>query len=286
MNDLRVAVIVPCFDDGATLLETLESLSGEEPHELVVVDDGSTHAATLAVLQELARSGTYVVTQENQGLAGARMTGVRATTAPYVQPLDADDRLERGALTRLADALDANPGAAAAWGDEAIFGSFEVVVTAADRVDPWTIWYLDEIPGTAMLRRSALEATGGWCFRDTYEDWDLWMTLAEHKLDGIRVPGVFLHYRRDPERMSAGGLTRHGELLEELRRRHPGLGAARRRNWLTSSAPLRMRLLFPLIEVLPGVSGRDKHRLRRFVAHPRRMLAQRRVRRAAARAAP
>jgi glycosyltransferase involved in cell wall biosynthesis len=38
----RVAVVVPCFNDGATLPETLESLAGEEPHELVVVDDGST----------------------------------------------------------------------------------------------------------------------------------------------------------------------------------------------------------------------------------------------------
>lgn len=286
MSNLRVAVIIPCFDDGATLLETLESLREEEPHELVIVDDGSTDAATLAVLQELRHSGVQVVTQPNQGLAGARMTGVGATTAPYVQPLDADDRLERGALTRLADALDSNPDAAAAWGDEAIFGSFEVVVTAADRVDPWTIWYLDEIPGTAMLRRSTLEATGGWRFGDTYEDWDLWMNVAEHGLDGVRVPGVFLHYRRNPERMSAGGLDRHGELLDELRRRHPRLRAELRRNWRASSEPLRMRLLFPLLDVLPGVSGRDKHRLRRFVTHPRRMLAQRRVRRAAEQAAP
>ena len=47
MDGPRVAVVVPCFDDGETLSEALGSLRDEEPHELVVVDDGSTDPATL-----------------------------------------------------------------------------------------------------------------------------------------------------------------------------------------------------------------------------------------------
>ena len=53
----RVAVVIPCFNDGATLLATVRSLEGEEPHQVVVVDDGSTDAATLALLAELERGG-------------------------------------------------------------------------------------------------------------------------------------------------------------------------------------------------------------------------------------
>src|SRR6185437_1247574 len=114
-----------------------------------------------------------------------------------------DDLLEPGALAALADALDVRPDAAAAWGDVAFFGEFELVARTADRLDPWTIWHLDEIPGTSMIRRTALEETGGWTYPGTYEDWDFWMTLAEAGYDGVRVPRVIIRYRRDPERMSA-----------------------------------------------------------------------------------
>jgi hypothetical protein len=133
-----------------------------------------------------------------------------------------------------------------------------------------------------MVRRTALEQTGGWRLDDAYEDWDFWMTVAEHGLEGVRVPSVVFRYRRDPERMSAGGLARHGELLALLRGRHPELRRRLRRNWLRSSAPVRMRVVFPLIELTP-LSGQDRHRLRRLVAHPGRMLAHRRIRRAASR---
>lgn len=277
---MRVAVVIPCFDDGATLEHALRSIDGQEQCEVVVVDDGSTHPATLALLDRLRSEGVHVVQQENRGLAAARMAGVAATSAPYVQPLDADDLLVPGALAALADALDANPDAAAAWGDIAFFGEFELVARTADRLDAWTIWYLDELPGTSMVRRSVLEATGGWRFDRQYEDWDFWMTVAEHGFDGLRVPRVIFRYRRDPERMSAGGLVRHGELLAELRARHPQLRGSLRRNRRRSTAPLRMRLLFPLLEHVP-VSGWNRHRLRRLVAHPRRVFVHRRIRRAA-----
>lgn len=275
---MRVAVVITCFNDGATLPDALGSLERQEDHELVVVDDGSTDPTTVDLLAGLADRGVQVLRQANQGLAGARMAGVAATSAPYVQPLDADDILESGALTALANALDANADAAAAWGDVAVFGAFDLVVRSTDRLDPWFIWYLDEIPALAMVRRTMLDESGGWQFRGPYEDWDLWMTLAESGLAGVRVPTTTIRYRRDPGRMNADGLARHGDLLAELRRRHPELGMALSANRSASPAPLRARLLFPVIELLPGLSGWDRHRLRRLVAHPRRMLRYRRVR--------
>src|SRR5207248_2059881 len=113
----RIAVVVPCFDDGETLVEAVASLEGQEAHELVVVDDGSSEPRTLDVLAELERGGVRVVHRPNGGLSAARMSGVESTTAPYVLPLDADDALAPGSLATLADALDADPGAVMAWGD-------------------------------------------------------------------------------------------------------------------------------------------------------------------------
>jgi glycosyltransferase involved in cell wall biosynthesis len=274
----RVAVVVPCFNDGATLEEALQSLAGEEPHELVVVDDGSTESQTIEVLAGLERSGTPVVHRENGGLAAARMTGVDATEAPYVFPLDADDLLVPGALTALADALGANPGAAVAWGGLQLFGALELHVPAAEALDPWELTYLSEVPGTSLVRRSALIEVGGWSLAAGYEDWDLWLALAERGWKGVPVARDVLRVRQGTSRLNARWLERHGDFADELRRRHPQLFARRRAARRESRAPLRAKLLFPVIERLP-VSPYDRFRLLRLTRHPRRLLRARLARR-------
>src|SRR4051812_7174454 len=94
----RVAVVIPCHDDGPLAVEAVDSVLREvEEVELVVVDDGSTAPETQEALDGLRARGVRVLRQDNAGLGAARMAGVGATTAPYVFPLDSDDLLEPGA---------------------------------------------------------------------------------------------------------------------------------------------------------------------------------------------
>lgn len=276
----RVAVVVPCYNDGATLRDALASLADQEAHELVVVDDGSDDPATLATLAELERSGTRVVRRENGGLAAARMSGVAATTAPYVMPLDADDALAPHALGALADALDADGAAAIAWGDVEIWGEFVARVDVGRFLDAWQISYLNTVPVASLIRRDALIAVGGWQLRHGYEDWDLWMGLAERGLGGVYVPVPTLRYRRAAGRMLEGCIPHHAELYAELQRRHRRLFALRRSNWISSKAPVRNRVLFPLIAALP-LRDFDRARLYGFVNQPLQILRMRRLRRLA-----
>ncbi|GAB2598213.1 hypothetical protein Aab01nite_74100 [Paractinoplanes abujensis] len=255
----RVAVVIPCYNDGRFLLETLESVREQEPCETVVVDDGSTDERTLDVLAGLREAGVRVVTQPNQGLSAARMTGVRHTSARYVHPLDADDRLAPGALARLANALDANPEASAAWGDYACFGAFSCRVPGARSLDPWRITYISEIVGTTMVRRSALEAVGGWDMGSGFEDWDLWMKLAEAGAQGVYVPAVNLHYRQhSAPRMYRESLDRAKVLRDQLRSRRHRLFAARRSNWRQSPSSWGVKAMFPVISTMPGLPERRR----------------------------
>jgi glycosyltransferase involved in cell wall biosynthesis len=274
----RVAVVIPCFNDGATLRETLASLEAQEPHELVVVDDGSDEPETLTVLAALERDGTRVVHRENGGLSAARMTGVAATEAPYVLPLDADDALAPGALATLADALDAAPEAAVAWGDIEVWGELAARLAVARSLDPWLLTYLNDVPVASLVRRSALAAVGGWQMGSGYEDWDLWLALAERGYGGVHVPTPTFRYRRRGGRMLDDCTPRHGELYERLRRRHPALFAARAESRRRSSAPLRAKLLLPLVEALP-LDPFTRHRLYLLVNRPRQSLSLRRLRR-------
>jgi glycosyltransferase involved in cell wall biosynthesis len=258
VTDSRVSVIIPCFNDGATLDDAVGSALDQQGVEVVVVDDGSTDQVTLDAYDRVRALGVLVTRQENAGPAAARTTGLSYTSAPYVFPLDADDCLMPGALSTLADALDADPELCAAWGDLEMFGELTSVVRTPQAIDPWSQTYLNELPCSALFRRAALESVGGWRLSLGYEDWDVWLSLAERGGKGKRVPIVAYRYRAHGRRgWHTDSRYRHEQIIVELHRLHPALFANRRKNWARSTAPWRLRLGLPVVSRLPvGTRGR------------------------------
>jgi glycosyltransferase involved in cell wall biosynthesis len=263
-----IAVVIPCFNDGEMLESAVASAETQDvAPEIVVVDDGTTDPATLAAVRRFERRGIHVIQQANQGPAPARMAGVRATDADYVFALDADDMLAPGGLRRLGEVLDRHPEAGAAWGAVQTFGEVEFV---GDRsppsLDPWEITFQNHLPIGSLYRRSALLDVGGWQFPGGYEDWDLWMSLAERGWKGVGIPDVTALYRVQRGRRLSRSSRRHEERYIKLRARHSVLFAERRRNWRSSPAPMTLKLALPAIEILP-VSSSRKRMIGSAVAH-------------------
>jgi glycosyltransferase involved in cell wall biosynthesis len=267
-----IAVVIPCFNDGATLLDAVRSAQAQDRiDELAIVDDGSTDLATQAVFAALEADGVQVVHRPNGGLGTARMTGVHSTSADYVFCLDADDRLMSGVLAQLGAVLDDRPDLALVWGDYRLFGERSWRQETAPTLDPWQLSYQNDIPASVLVRRSALLAAGGWELRGGYEDWDMLMSLAERGERGARVPIVAYEYRQHGPRMLGDSAARHGELYELLRARHARLFASRRRNWRSSDAPWSLKLALPAVFALPIEANR-----RRLLAGAACHLARRR----------
>jgi glycosyltransferase involved in cell wall biosynthesis len=229
-------VLVPCYDDGATVREAVESVVEDEDVEIVLIDDGSRDPDTIAVLDELAASDAVrLICQENRGVGAALRAGTAAATAPYVFILNSDDLAERGALAALADALDADPSADFAFGWIHFFGDVDFIA----RQPPWNPWILlnsNRWAISSLYRREALDAVGGVPEGTAYEDWDLLLAFAEQDRRGLLVPRVVLHYRQhgtsrrsrsaqaDLRRQYDTLRTRHAALFArepELRRRYP-----------------------------------------------------------------
>jgi glycosyltransferase involved in cell wall biosynthesis len=261
----RVAILVARHDDAGTIRETIDSLRGEAGIELVVVDDGSTDPKTLKVLAELQGEGVQVLHQENAGPASAWMRGLAATSAPYVMPFSSDDILVRGAAGVLAEALDANPQVAAAWGDLQSFGAASAHVPSVPALCPWHVTYMSPAPGIALFRREHLLEAGGWQLRRGIEDWDLWMRLAAHGFTVVSVPQVVFYYRRDEGGRFRGRLGNFEEFYEQLRSRNAALFAGREVNRRASPAPHPVKLLLPVIDRLPFASRLLKIQLAELV---------------------
>lgn len=250
----RVAVVVPCYGDGRYLPCLLGSLDEEEPLEIVVVDDGSEDAETLEALERAESRGITVVRHpENRGVSAARMSGLAASSAPYVFPIDADDLAIAGRLGEMADVLDREAAAAVCYGDFVEFGRHSLLRAVPRRIDPYRLAYVNEYPPAALFRRSVLEGLGGW--RQVWEgidarsDWSLWMTLAEHYATGIHLGprrATYL-YRVGAPRLAMAGRRHHKSIYAELRARHARLFDELREHRRASDMAAARKALYPLL---------------------------------------
>ena len=108
-------------------------------------------------------------------------------------------------MTALADELDARRDIAAVWGGLTLFGEVEEpLLRRAASLDPWRITYFNTLPYSALYRREALLAVGGWSLPGSFQDWDLWMALAEagYAAGAVEQP---VHRYRSTGRASSRG---------------------------------------------------------------------------------
>lgn len=250
----RVAVLIPCFRDGALVGEAVDSVREDEPFELVVIDDASPDELTRSAMRDLEARGVTVLRHEaNCGVAAARNTGVRHTTAPYLFALDSDDLATPGILGRMADLLDAHPQADLAYGDYQEFGDSDSVRRVPLSLDPFRLMYTNEYPQTAMFRRKLLDSIGGWdehrVSAYSYEDWALWLTLMSRGATGVHAgPGAITHLQRvHGPRMLEAARRHHREIYRHLRRANAVLFSRRRELRAASDLSARRKLLYPVL---------------------------------------
>jgi hypothetical protein len=95
----QISFVVPVYNGGAFLEDAIISalLSTIQPCEIIIVNDGSTDAATLSEIQRLESAyQVIVIHKENGGLSSARNTGASHVSSPAVKFLDCDDLLWPG----------------------------------------------------------------------------------------------------------------------------------------------------------------------------------------------
>ncbi len=238
MND-DVTVVITCFNYGAFLAESVESVLAQtcgEPH-VIVVDDGSTDPGTLAELDRLP-SQVELVRQSNAGVAEARNNGFRRAQTPYALALDADDCLVGDALARLRTALEADPALGFSYGSMRFFGDWEGVLRMPP-YDPYRLLYRHNIGPTALIRRKLFEDVGGYDPALTgYEDWEFWVHALECGWRGRRVEGVTLLQRRHGPSRHLGARPRYRATFRQLRRKHAALYGPEGRRRLAAESDL------------------------------------------------
>jgi glycosyltransferase involved in cell wall biosynthesis len=218
-----VSVVVPCYNGGGFLPQLLGSLARQtfRDFEIVIVDDGSTDAATRVALDALDPS-IRVIRQPNKGLSAARNAGIAAARADLVLTLDCDDMFEPPFLTEAVALLRAAPA------DVAMVLCHMTLAGAASgflerHFNRFDLLFSNPIPSGVLLRKAAWQAVGFYdeSMRDGYEDWEFYLRLMLRGYRGITVRKPYLIYNVSSQGMlfnqSSG---KHAAIWRRIRRKH------------------------------------------------------------------
>lgn len=118
MNDPTFSVIIPNYNNGATLARAIDSVLAQSVHarEIIVIDDGSRDESR-AVAAAYGERVRYIY-QENAGVSAARNHGARVATGDWLAFLDADDVYLPQRLALHADWLRREPDLDFLFGDQ------------------------------------------------------------------------------------------------------------------------------------------------------------------------
>ncbi|XGV98058.1 MAG: glycosyltransferase [Leptolyngbya sp. BL-A-14] len=200
IHSVALSVVIPCYNQGEYLLDALTSVQAclDPVYEIIIVNDGSTDPITNNLLSYLKEQGYFVLDQENQGLSGARNSGIAKASGRYILTLDADNKIRANYILKGIEVLDQNSDVGVVYGKPEWFGEIERPWGMPEQFDPNQLLLGNYIDACAVFRKSIWEDCGGY---DTHlpvaawEDWDFWLGVLERGWKFHYIPEVLYDYR-------------------------------------------------------------------------------------------
>lgn len=197
------SIILPTFNRERLLPRAFRSLQSQDfqDWELLIVDDGSTDnsAAWIRNIQE-KDPRVHLLMKPHQGLSKTRNLGVAFARGEFLTFLDSDDEYLEGHLSSHADYFQKHPELDMMHGKVEVVGDPHVP-DATDTSKTIPIADCTQ-PGTFFVRKSMIEALGGFPEREFGED-SAFLELAQGS--GYRVAlspfKTYRYYNNEPDSM-------------------------------------------------------------------------------------
>lgn len=204
MTKPLVSVIIPCYNHIEYLGEAVESVlaSTYENIEIIVINDGSIIEGSNEFFMNFSMPKTKVLHQENQGLPGARNTGVKNSNGKYILPLDADDLINKNFIQKAVGVLENNGNIGIVGPTTELFG-VQSGIFDLPKYKFSDILNENCLVCSCLYRRDDWVKTGGYNTNMVYglEDWDFWLSIIELGREVYQFDEVMFYYRKHNKSM-------------------------------------------------------------------------------------
>ena len=199
-----VSIIIPCFNAGHYLVESVESAMCQtwEQKEIIIVDDHSTDEQTKKELHSLSHQpGVRVlsVPHGRKGPSAARNVGIEAARGEFIFPLDADDKIDPTYISKAVVVLTSKADVVICGAKVKFFGLRNHVWDQPECTYKNLMLEEYKLVCSCLYRRKDWERVGGYdeslVFR---EDMVFWIDLLEKGGEVVVLPEVLFFYRIRP----------------------------------------------------------------------------------------
>jgi glycosyltransferase involved in cell wall biosynthesis len=191
-----ISIIIPIWNTGTILSETIDSIKESAPFEIILVDDGSTDKPTLRTIDKYKHyPNLKIIHQPNSGTTAARITGVNASIGDYLLFLDSDDLIEKNFCTKMLHIFRNNPEISYVYPDTILFGD-EIGYWNSIEFDPQLLKYYAYFVITSLIKKADYLKIGG--FNKDFsimDDREFWIRSLDNHLIGKKCH-VFHFYRK------------------------------------------------------------------------------------------
>lgn len=222
----RVSVIVPNYNHGDYIIETLDSVAAQTftDWECIVIDDGSEDGSADKISEYCRKDNRFkfIALKKNVGVSAARNRAIAVSEGEFILPLDSDDIIYPEYLSLAVGHFERHPETKLVYSKAELFGEVN---------GPWPLpeykyeefIFINCIFCSCVFRRSDFDRSGGYdeTMLDGYEDWDFLLTFLRPEDRVYRIDKVLFRYRQKNTSKNTKALSRKGSLEATIIKKHP-----------------------------------------------------------------
>ena len=199
MNEPLVSFIIPYFNSGETIQETINSILNQsyKNFDIWIVNDGSTDPFSIQKLKDFEENDKiYIIHQENAGPSVARNLAIQQCKAEFIVPLDADDLIESRSINDSINIFN-NPQIGVVYGDIQYFGEERTHKIQSDFILERQL-IMNQIAVTALIRKAVYNQVGYYdefLSKPGLEDWEFWLRVGQSSWKFVKLNTIFFKAR-------------------------------------------------------------------------------------------
>jgi glycosyltransferase involved in cell wall biosynthesis len=198
MNEPLVSFIIPYYNAGSTIQETIDSIFNQSysNFDIWLINDGSTDQFSINQLKQFeGNDKIHLLNQENAGPSVARNKAIQLSVAEFIVPLDADDLVEATAISECVSIATSDKEIGVVYGNLHFFGeSNELKIQQVFAIERQVLW--NQIAICCLIRKEAFNSVG---YYDEHlsklglEDWEFWLRVGQSPWKFSKIEHV--HFR-------------------------------------------------------------------------------------------